>query len=120
MGLLDSVLGAVMGGQQPQSSATAQGGLGSIISMVANNPQLLQAITGMLSNEGGQGGLGGLMAKFQQAGILTQPKPAMKKARWRTQRAFQSWAAQQISGTVLLRSNPSAPSRWTCHPGWSW
>ena len=69
MGLLDSVLGAVMGGQQPQSSATAQGGLGSIISMVANNPQLLQAITGMLSNEGGQGGLGGLMAKFQQAGM---------------------------------------------------
>ena len=68
MGLLDSVLGAVMGGQQPQAGA-AGGGLGSIISMVANNPQMLQAITGMLSNEGGQGGLGGLVAKFQQAGM---------------------------------------------------
>ena len=70
MGLLDSVLGAVMGGQQPQSSsAAAGGGLGSIIGMVAANPQILSAITGMLSNEGGQGGLGGLMAKFQQAGM---------------------------------------------------
>jgi uncharacterized protein YidB (DUF937 family) len=68
MGLLDSVLGAVMGGQQNQA-ASGGGGLGSLIGMVANNPQLLQAVTGMLSNDGGQGGLGGLMAKFQQAGL---------------------------------------------------
>ena len=72
MGLLDSVLGAVMGGQ-PQAGAAAGGGagggLGSLISMVTSNPQMLQAITGMLSNDGGQGGLGGLMAKFQQAGL---------------------------------------------------
>ena len=69
MGLLDSVLGAVMGGQQTQSSAAAGGGLGGIIGMVAANPQILSAITGMLSNDGSQGGLGGLMAKFQQAGM---------------------------------------------------
>jgi uncharacterized protein YidB (DUF937 family) len=69
MGLLDSVLGAVMGGQQSQSPAAAGGGLGSIIGMVAANPQILSAITGMLSNDGSQGGLGGLMAKFQQAGM---------------------------------------------------
>ncbi len=69
MGLLDSVLGAVMGGQQSQSTAAAGGGLGSIIGMVAANPQILSAITGMLSNDGSQGGLGGLMAKFQQAGM---------------------------------------------------
>ena len=70
MGLLDSVLGAVMGGQQQQAgAATVGGGLGSLISMVTSNPQMLQAITGMLSNDGGQGGLGGLMAKFQQAGL---------------------------------------------------
>jgi uncharacterized protein YidB (DUF937 family) len=68
MGLLDSVLGSVMGGQQ-QAGAASGGGLGSLISMVANNPQLMQAVTGMLSNDGGQGGLGGLMAKFQQAGL---------------------------------------------------
>ena len=76
MGLLDSVLGAVMGGQQQQSGAAtggagfgASGGLGSLIGLVASNPQILQAIIGMLSNDGGQGGLGGLMAKFQQAGL---------------------------------------------------
>lgn len=72
MGLLDSVLGAVMGGQQQQSGAAtggAGGGLGSLIGLVASNPQILQAIIGMLSNDGGQGGLGGLMAKFQQAGL---------------------------------------------------
>ena len=71
MGLLDSVLGAVMGGQQ-QAGATAggaSGGLGSLISMVASNPQMLQMVTGMLSNDGGHGGLGGIMAKFQQAGL---------------------------------------------------
>ena len=39
MGLLDSVLGAVLGGAQQQAPAQA-GGLGSIISMVANNPQI--------------------------------------------------------------------------------
>ena len=71
MGLLDSVLGAVMGGQQQAGAATsgAGGGLGGLINMVTSNPQLMQAITGMLSNDGGQGGLGGLMAKFQQAGL---------------------------------------------------
>ena len=68
MGLLDSVLGAVMGGQQ-QAGAAAGGGLGGLISMVTSNPQLMQAVTGMLSNEGGHGGLGGLMEKFQQAGL---------------------------------------------------
>jgi uncharacterized protein YidB (DUF937 family) len=56
MGLLDSVLGSVMGGNQ-------QGG-----AMGA----LLPVITSMLSNDGQQGGLGGLMAKFQQAGMGDQ------------------------------------------------
>ena len=84
MGLLDSVLGAVMNGQQQQPDTQAApggggvgglgglgtlGGLGGLIGMVASNPQLLQAITGMLGNDGSQGGLGGLMAKFQNAGM---------------------------------------------------
>ena len=71
MGLLDSVLGAVMGGQQQAGAAAggAGGGLGGLISMVVSNPQMLQVLTGMLSNDGGQGGLGGIMAKFQQAGL---------------------------------------------------
>ncbi|OYZ81836.1 MAG: hypothetical protein B7X59_13055 [Polaromonas sp. 39-63-203] len=37
--------------------------------MVTSNPQLMQAITGMLGNDGAQGGLGGLMDKFKQAGL---------------------------------------------------
>jgi uncharacterized protein YidB (DUF937 family) len=68
MGLLDSVLGAVLGGGQQQSSA-AGGGLGSIIGMLASNPAILSTVTGMLSNDGGHGGLGGLVGKFQQAGM---------------------------------------------------
>ena len=67
MGLLDSVLGSVMGRQQ--QTGDSSGGLSSLISMVASNPQLMQAVTAMLSNDGGQGGLGGLIAKFQHAGL---------------------------------------------------
>lgn len=73
MGLLDSVLGSVMGGGQAQAgSGGGVGGLGNIgglLGMVSSNPQLLQAISGMLSNDGLHGGLGGLVAKFQQAGL---------------------------------------------------
>ena len=82
MGLLGSVLSAVLGGGQQQGNAQAgagtgtgagalagMGGLGGILSMVASNPQLLNAVTGMLGNDGAQGGLGGLVGKFQQAGL---------------------------------------------------
>ena len=77
MGLLDSVLGAVMnqqGGQAAGNTSAAggmggMGGLGGLIGLVASNPQLLQIITGMLSNGSAEGGLGGLMGKFQQAGL---------------------------------------------------
>ena len=73
MGLLDSILGAVAGGQQAQAGNGGLGGgmgnIGNLLSMVASNPQLLQAIVGMLSNDGAQGGLGGLTQKFQQAGL---------------------------------------------------
>lgn len=73
MGLLDSVLGSVLGGQQAQAgSGGGVGGLGSIgglLGMVTSNPQLLQAVTGMLGNDGEHGGLGGLIGKFQQAGL---------------------------------------------------
>ena len=68
MGLLDSVLGSVMGGNAAQPGAGG-GNLGGIIGALASNPQLLQAVTLMLGNDGSQGGLGGLMAKFQQAGL---------------------------------------------------
>ncbi len=73
MGLLDSVFGSVLGGQQAQDgSGGGMGGLsgiGGLLGKLTSNPQLLQALTGLLSNDGGQGGLGGLISKFQQAGL---------------------------------------------------
>lgn len=68
MGLLDSVLGAVTG-QAQNAGGVGSGGFASIITMVTNNPQLVEAAIGMLGNDGAHGGLGGLMAKFRQAGM---------------------------------------------------
>lgn len=65
MGLLDSVLSAVAHNAQGNNS----GGLGDLINQISQNPQLLQIATSLLSNEGGVGGLNGLIAKFQQAGL---------------------------------------------------
>lgn len=71
MGLFDSVLGAVLNnGQQPAGGAGAgAGGLGGLVGMLASNPQLIQMVLGMLGNDSAQGGLGGLVSKFQQAGL---------------------------------------------------
>ena len=72
MGLLDSVLGAVMNNNGQQSQPGTQGnagGLGGIIGMLASNPQLIQIVMGMLGNDGQHGGLGGLVSKFNQAGL---------------------------------------------------
>lgn len=60
MGLLDSVLGGMLGGAQQQQ----QGGAGALISIVA----------GMLANQGGAaggsgGGLAGLAEQFQRGGM---------------------------------------------------
>lgn len=68
MGLLDSVLGAVLNNGQQQQQPQG-GGLGGIIGMLASNPQLIQAVTGMLGNNSQVGGLSGLVEKFQQAGL---------------------------------------------------
>lgn len=68
MGLLDSVLGSVLGGQQ--ASGDGQGNaLGGLLGTLLSNPQLLQVIAGLLGNDGANGGIGGLMARFQQAGL---------------------------------------------------
>lgn len=74
MGLLDSVLGAVInnasqGGAPGHADGGAAGGLGGLISLAAQNPQLVQAVMSLLSNDGPVGGLPGLIAKFQQAGL---------------------------------------------------
>jgi len=59
MGLLDSVLGQVLGGAQPQPQEGGLGDLGSIAG----------ALGGLLANNGEHGGLGGLVSKFEQAGM---------------------------------------------------
>jgi uncharacterized protein YidB (DUF937 family) len=58
MGLLDSLLGQVLGGAQ---GATGSGGSG--------NAALLQAVVGMLGNDAPGGGLSGLIAGFQRGGL---------------------------------------------------
>jgi uncharacterized protein YidB (DUF937 family) len=74
MGLLDTVLGALRGGQQ-QAGGAAGGGLGDILGSMLGNVQgggskdLINAAIGMLGNDGAQGGLGGLVTKFQEAGL---------------------------------------------------
>lgn len=63
MGLLDSVIGAVVNSQGGQGGAQsgAQGG----------GADLLNAVIGMLGNNnaGGLGGIAGLVEKFQQSGL---------------------------------------------------
>ena len=62
MGLFDAVLGAV-------ANSAEGGGLQDIMGMAGKNPQLLEFAASLLGNDGGAGGLGGLMSKFQQAGL---------------------------------------------------
>lgn len=63
MGLLDGILGQMMGGQ------SAGSGLAGLVS----NPQILGALAGLLSTRdasiGGSGGLAGLVSAFQQKGL---------------------------------------------------
>ena len=66
MGLLDSVLGQVLGGAQPQQpQGGGAGGLGGLGDLGG----LAGALGGLLANNGEHGGLGGLVTKFEQAGM---------------------------------------------------
>ena len=72
MGLLDSVLsaaaGSMMGGNQQQQQPQT-GGLGSFLGGLGGLGALLPIVVGMLGNDNKQGGLGGLLEKFNQAGM---------------------------------------------------
>jgi uncharacterized protein YidB (DUF937 family) len=82
MGLLDGILKQAMGGQ------SSEGDLAGLV----GNPQILAALTGLLSTRdtsiGGSGGLSGLVSAFQQKGlgdmvsswISTGPNPAISSA----------------------------------------
>jgi uncharacterized protein YidB (DUF937 family) len=62
MGLLDSVLGQVLGGTAQPQGGIQQGGLGDLGGLAG-------ALGGLLANNGEHGGLGGLVSKFEQAGM---------------------------------------------------
>ena len=68
MGLLDSVLGQVLGGVQPQPQAGGIGTLGGPGGL-GDLGNIAGALGGLLANNGEQGGLGGLVSKFEQAGM---------------------------------------------------
>jgi uncharacterized protein YidB (DUF937 family) len=86
MGLLDGILKQALGGQRDT------GGLGDLMSVVANNPQIVSALAGLLSTRdtsvGGSGGLSGLLSAFQQKGlgdmvsswVATGPNPPVSAA----------------------------------------
>ena len=57
MGLLDAVLGSVLGGSQPQ--APTGGG----------SAMLMQIVAAMLANQGSGGGLASLVEQFQRGGL---------------------------------------------------
>lgn len=91
MGLLDSVLGQVLGGaqqqQQPGGAAggleglSALAGMGGLEALLGGNAGsgaganaaagggLADVLGGLLANDGQMGGLGGLVSKFEQAGL---------------------------------------------------
>lgn len=60
MGLLDSVLGQVLGGNAQGSQAGGGGGLGGIAGALGSL---------LANNQSEVGGLGGLVSKFEQAGL---------------------------------------------------
>jgi uncharacterized protein YidB (DUF937 family) len=79
MGLLD-IVGGMLGGQPGQGQGQG-GGLGDLAAMLGQGggqggqggqAALLQLVLGMLANNGQGGGLGGLMEKFQSAGLGEQ------------------------------------------------
>jgi len=90
MGLLDQILGGVLGGRGAQSQSGGLGGLGDLLSgLPGGNRQqsggsglmmaLLPVLLGMLANRGGNsagagvgGGLDGLLRQFQSAGLGQQ------------------------------------------------
>jgi len=86
MGFLDGLLKQAMGGQGDAS------GLGGLVSVMSKNPQILTALTGLLSTRdasvGGSGGLSGLVGAFQKKGlgdmisgwISTGPNPPVSAA----------------------------------------
>ena len=76
MGLLDSVIGGLLGGSNAGGGAGSMGGMGSVLSGLLGGGQAGagQGLGGMLSGQGlgGQamgGGVGGILSQFENAGL---------------------------------------------------
>jgi len=67
MGLFDSVLGAVINSATQNNAGGS--GLGGLMGMAANNPQLVQVVVDLFGQQSPVGGLPGLLTRFQQAGL---------------------------------------------------
>jgi uncharacterized protein YidB (DUF937 family) len=90
MGLLDTVMGALAGGQGGQGSDASGGG---------GQAALIAAVLGMLTNSAngasaGGGGLGDLLARFEQAGLGDAAQS------WVGTGANQAVSADQISSAL--------------------
>jgi len=89
MSFFEGLLKQALGGP---SSTSGSGSLASIVSMVSSNPQILSAVTALLSTRdnsvGGTGGLAGLVGAFEKKGlgsmmsswISTGPNPEISTA----------------------------------------
>lgn len=66
----------MMGGNQQQQQQPQTGGLGGLLGGLGGLGALLPIVVGMLGNDNKQGGLGGLLEKFNQAGMGDAPAVA--------------------------------------------
>lgn len=69
MSLLKGLAGAALNALGGQGNAASGGGLQALMGLASQNPQLLQAAAGLLSNNSSVGGLPGLISAFQRAGL---------------------------------------------------
>jgi uncharacterized protein YidB (DUF937 family) len=122
MGFLDELMKQALGGQGDASS------LGGLAATLSTNPQILNALAGLLSTQdtsiGGSGGLAGLVGAFQQKGlgdmiagwISTGPNPPVSEAQVRDvlgdetlgQFASKAGVSASVAGPLLAGLLPAA------------
>jgi uncharacterized protein YidB (DUF937 family) len=70
MSLLKGLAGAALNAAlNSQGNGATAGGMQAVMGLAAQNPRLLQAAAGLLANGSAVGGLAGLVANFQRAGL---------------------------------------------------
>lgn len=75
MGILDTVIGSLLGGNQNQGTSQGQSGIGGVLSSMLGGGQNTSqgnqggGLGGTLGGAMSGGGLGGLVSQFEQAGL---------------------------------------------------